>query len=284
MSRATQKVNEVIKQKAQAPTKSSQNGGLKAIVEKMKPQIAAALTGTALQPERFTRLVLSTISSTPKLADCTQSSFLAAMMSAAQLGLEPNTSLGQAYLIPYGNQCQFQIGYQGMISLAKRSGLRVTARVVYENDEFSYSYGWDDELHHIPAMGDRGKPIYYYAKYKDQDGFGDFVVLSYEDVLNHAKKFSKTFKKGAWQSDFDAMALKTAIKQVLKFAPLTVEFKQALNSDEGIKNLEPDQVEDINVLDLQPEFIDFEEVDNQEVSDEVAELQKGLEEQENIFK
>lgn len=285
MPKATKKVNEVIKASAQSPAKGNTNGGLRAVVEKMKPQIAAALMGTALQPERFTRLVLSTISTNPKLANCTQSSFLAAMMSAAQLGLEPNTSLGQAYLIPYGNQCQFQIGYMGMIQLAKRSGLRVTARVVYENDEFEYSYGWEDELRHIPAKGDRGKPIYYYAKYKDKEGFGDFVVLSYEDVYKHAKRFSKSFNNGPWKTDFDSMAMKTAIKQVLKYAPLSVEFQQALVADEGVKNIEIEDIEDVDIMDVPAEFIVEEEVDVKEEKDfpgDISKLQQELS-QESVF-
>lgn len=70
-----------------------------------------------MTPERFMRMALSAINNTPKLAECTQISFLAALMNAAQLGLEPNTPLGQAYLIPYNNkgtmECQFQIGYKG---------------------------------------------------------------------------------------------------------------------------------------------------------------------------
>lgn len=281
MPRATKKANEIIKQRAQSPAKGNPNGGIKAIVDKMKPQIVAALTGTALSPERFTRVILSLISTNPKLANCTQSSFLAAMMSAAQLGLEPNTSLGQAYLIPYGNQCQFQIGYMGMIELAKRSGLRVKARVVYENDQFEYVYGWDDDIKHYPAQGDRGEPIAYYAIYKDKDGFGDFVVLSREEVEKHAKRFSKTYNNGSWQTDFNSMALKTAIKQVLKYAPLTVEFRQALVSDEGVKNLNPEDVEDIDILDVEPEYV-YENEPQEETPDEVDKLQQEIS-QENIF-
>ena len=91
---------------------------MQGLVVKMQDQIKAALTGTALAPERFTRMVLIALSSNPKLQECSPQSFLGAMMQAAQLGVEPNTPLGQAYLIPYRNhgilECQFQLGYKGL--------------------------------------------------------------------------------------------------------------------------------------------------------------------------
>ena len=115
---------------------------------------------SVLTPERFTRMVLSALSTNPKLGECTPRSFLAAMMAAAQLGLEPNTPLGQAYLIPYGNNCQFQLGYKGLIDLAYRSGEVevIQAHVVYENDEFTCEYGLEPKLTHKPYLdGDPGK-------------------------------------------------------------------------------------------------------------------------------
>ena len=94
------------------------------MVKALEPEIKRALPAV-LTPERFTRMALSAINNTPELAGCTPMSFIAAMMNAAQLGLEPNTPLGQAYLIPYKNkgvlECQFQIGYKGMIDLTQWS-------------------------------------------------------------------------------------------------------------------------------------------------------------------
>ena len=95
------------------------------MVKAWESEIRRALP-TVLTPERFTRSALSAINNTPSLADCTPMSFIAALMNAAQLGLEPNTPLGQAYLIPYKNkgvlECQFQLGYKGLIDLAYRTG------------------------------------------------------------------------------------------------------------------------------------------------------------------
>ena len=91
------------------------------MIKALEPEIKRALP-SVITPERFTRMALSAINNTPKLAECTQMSFLAALMNAAQLGLEPNTPLGQAYLIPFQNkgvlECQFQLGYKGLINLA----------------------------------------------------------------------------------------------------------------------------------------------------------------------
>ena len=94
------------------------------MIKAMEPEIKKALPDI-MTPERFTRMALSALNTTPKLIECTPMSFLAALMNAAQLGLEPNTPLGQAYLIPYKNkgvmECQFQIGYKGLIDLSYRN-------------------------------------------------------------------------------------------------------------------------------------------------------------------
>ena len=89
---------------------------------------------------------------------------------AAQLGVEPNTALGQAYLIPYGNQCQFQLGYKGMLDLAYRTGevRSITAEVVREGDVFEYELGLNPKLRHVPAQSGRGKAIYYYMPLKTE--------------------------------------------------------------------------------------------------------------------
>ena len=104
-------------QKSAAQIRESSTGrkSMNDLIKSMEPEIKKALP-SVITPERFTRMVLSAISMTPKLADCTPMSFLGAMMQAAQLGVEPNTPLGQAYLIPYNNkntlECQFELCYK----------------------------------------------------------------------------------------------------------------------------------------------------------------------------
>lgn len=168
---------------------------LKGLIKAMEPEIKKALP-SVITPERFTRMVFTALSSTPKLQQCTPQSFLGAMMQAAQLGLEPNTPVGQAYLIPYKNkgiqECQFQLGYKGLIDLAYRSGeiKDIQAHEVYENDVFEYEFGLEPKLKHIPATHDRGEIIMYYAVFHIVNGGYGFEVMSKEDIINHAKKTS----------------------------------------------------------------------------------------------
>lgn len=202
----------------------------------MAPAIKAALP-SVMTPERFSRITLSALSANPKLKECTPQSFLGAMMTAAQLGLEPNTPLGQAYLIPFKNhgrlECQFQLGYNGLIDLAYRSGevSIIQAHTVYENDEFQYELGLDPKLRHVPAKSNRGKPIAYYAMFKTKDDGYGFQVMSMEDVMEHARKFSKSFGNGPWQTNFNEMAKKTVLKKVLKYAPLKSDFVRGVSQD-----------------------------------------------------
>ena len=162
-------------------------------------------------------------------------------MQAAQLGLEPNTPLGQAYLIPYKNkgvlECQFQVGYKGMLDLAYRSESikTVQAYIVYQNDKFEYELGLDPKIKHIPARENRGEAIYVYAIFKTDNGGYGFEVMSIDDVKKHGQKYSKSFNSqySPWTTNFEEMAKKTVIKKVLKYAPLKTEFATAIAVDEG---------------------------------------------------
>lgn len=209
-------------------------------IKQMEGEIARALP-SVITPERFTRITLSALSTNRQLAQTTPQSFLGAMMTAAQLGLEPNTPLGQAYLIPFRNhgtlEAQFQLGYKGMIDLAYRSGevSTIQAHVVYANDEFEYSFGLEPKLNHKPASGERGEPIFVYAMFRTKDGGFGYDVMSIEDVRAHAKKYSKAYGNGPWQTNFEEMAKKTVLKRVLKYAPLKSDFVRAVAQDETIK-------------------------------------------------
>lgn len=211
-------------------------------IKQMEHEIRKALP-SVLTPERFTRIVLSALSSNPKLSECSPQSFLGAMMTAAQLGVEPNTPLGQAYLLPYWNsknncfECQFQLGYKGLLDLAYRSGeiSVIQAQVVYEMDEFSFSYGLMPELKHIPTQSDHGDPTHVYAIFHTKAGGYGFEVASIENIRTHAQKYSKSFSSGPWQTNFEEMAKKTVLKRVLKYAPLKSEFVRGLAQDETIK-------------------------------------------------
>lgn len=217
--------------KKTTPTTTNAKASLRDVVIAMQDDIAKALP-KVITPERFTRIALSALSNNPKLYECSKLSFLGALMNAAQLGLEPNTPLGQAYLIPYYNnkekrlECQFQIGYKGLLDLAYRSGEMATiqAHIVYENDDFEYELGLEPILKHKPAPSNRGNMTYAYAMFHLKNGGKAFVVMSKDDIIAHGKRYSKTYGAGPWQTDFEAMAKKTVLKQLLKYAPIRSDF------------------------------------------------------------
>ena len=263
--------NLIQKQGGQMSAAKAEKKTMQAYIEAMEPAIKKALP-SVITPERFTRMVLSALSSTPKLAECSPQSFLAAMMTAAQLGVEPNTALGQAYLLPYRNhgqmECQFQLGYKGLIDLAYRSGevSVIQAHTVYENDVFEYELGMDPKLRHVPAKADRGEAVAYYAMFKTKDGGYGFEVMSVDDVQRHAQRYSKSYGSGSspWRSNFDEMAKKTVLKRALKYAPLKSDFVRGVAQDETIKAELSDEmyaVPDETVFEAEGEEIDSTAVD-----------------------
>lgn len=235
------------------------------LLAKQADAIKAALP-SVITPERFSRIALTAVNGNPKLQEAVVKSpmtFLGALMTAAQLGLEPNTPLGQAYLIPYNNtkkidgafvktpEVQFTLGYRGMLELAYRSGevSTVYAEVVYSQDKFEYELGLEPKLKHIPAKGARGEPIYVYAVVKTKSGQTMFQCKSYEEILEHAKKYSKSFNKkentfsGPWQTEPLEMSRKTMILAVLKYAPMKSDFVRAITSDTAVRSeISPDMI------------------------------------------
>lgn len=265
--------NLIQKQGGQMSAAKAEKKTMQAYIKAMEPAIKKALP-SVITPERFTRMVLSALSSTPKLAECSPQSFLAAMMTAAQLGVEPNTALGQAYLLPYRNhgqmECQFQLGYKGLIDLAYRSGevSVIQAHTVYENDVFEYELGMDPKLRHVPAKADRGEAVAYYAMFKTKDGGYGFEVMSVDDVQRHAQRYSKSYGSGSspWRSNFDEMAKKTVLKRALKYAPLKSDFVRGVAQDETIKAELSDEmyaVPDETVFEVEGEEIDSTSVDTE---------------------
>jgi len=248
-------------------TKLTKSMSIAELIKAMEPEIRKALP-EVITPERFTRMALSALNTTPKLRECTQMSFLAALMNAAQLGLEPNTPLGQAYLIPYNNkgvmECQFQIGYKGLIDLSYRNPQMqiISAQAVYENDDFSYELGLNPKLEHRPTLGERGEVRLFYGFFKLVNGGFGFEVMSKTAMDEYAKEYSKAFDSSfsPWKSNYIGMAKKTVIKQALKYAPLKTDFRKALSNDETIKKELSDDMSEIH----------GEEIWDAEYSEEIA--------------
>ena len=202
------------------------------VIQTGAKQFATALP-KHINSDRFVRIAITTIRQNPKLAQCNQESLLGALMVSAQLGLEPGV-LGQCYLIPYGRECQFQIGYKGMIELLRRSGQLkdIYAYSVYENDEFEMTYGLDRDLKHKPNLQNKGNFIGCYCVAVLKDDARAFEYMTKEEIEAHGKKFSKTYGNGPWKTDFEAMAHKTVVKKMLKWLPVSVEFLEMANKDE----------------------------------------------------
>ena len=222
------------------------------VIQAGAKQFATALP-KHINSDRFVRIAITTIRQNPKLAQCNQESLLGALMVSAQLGLEPGV-LGQCYLIPYGRECQFQIGYKGMIELLRRSGQLkdIYAYSVYENDEFEMTYGLDRDLKHKPNLQNKGNFIGCYCVAVLKDDARAFEYMTKEEIEAHGKKFSKTYGNGPWKTDFEAMAHKTVVKKMLKWLPLSVEFLEMANKDEKtfkVADEKTGETEEIIVLD-----------------------------------
>ena len=225
-------------------------------ITSMRGEIARALP-KHLNADRLARIMLTEVRRTPDLALCTQQSFGGAIMTCAQLGLEPGVT-GEAYLLPFRNrkkgvyEVQLIIGYQGMASLFWRSPLAksLDAQAVYENDEFDYAYGLEPRLYHRPALGDRGKPVAYYAVATMTNGGSAFVVMSPTDI-EKIRERSRAKDDGPWKTDYDAMSRKTCVRQLFKLLPRSPELSQALAQDEAVRT---DLSQD--ALDLTPEYPD----------------------------
>lgn len=210
----------------------------------MRNRLKKLLTSPAML-DRFIGIMTGAMKSTPRLADCTPASVVGALLRCASLRLEPNTPAGQCFLIPRQNkagvwEASWELGYKGIIDLAYRAGIKVIkAKAIFEFDTFDIDYGRSKGMviHKPYLLGDRGKVIGYWAEWCDADGNGDVLYISVDEIKNHAQKYSKSYKSeySPWNTAFDQMALKTVVKQVLKFAPQSIDdLRNADNDDGGI--------------------------------------------------
>ena len=193
----------------------------------MAPQLEAALP-KHVDAGRIARVAMTAVRQNHKLAACTRESFLGGLLVASQMGLEVNTPLGHAYLIPYAGKATLVVGYKGIMDLAYRTGLMktISAEAVYEQDDFQYELGIHKTLSHKPPKtGERGQVIGYYGYYLLQNGGFDFSYWTHEHVVAHAKNFSKSYGNGPWKTNFDQMAKKTVIKSALNYAPMALEHR-----------------------------------------------------------
>jgi recombination protein RecT len=211
------------------------------VMEANKDTMFAALA-THITPERFMRVAMNCIRSTPKLLDCTPASLFGAITEAATLGLEPNGILGHAYLIPYGKECVLVPGYKGLIDLARRSGTisTLTMEVVHKGDEFEYGLGDTPYVKHHPNDDDPDrdtKPVtHVYAIVVLMNGGIQRKVWSTPKIDAHKQRYSKAWKKAdsPWQTAWPIMAKKTVIRDMIGRGeiPVSVECQNLASRDE----------------------------------------------------
>jgi recombination protein RecT len=248
--------------KALTPNREKLNT-IKAYLEKSKGHIADVLP-KHMSPEKMIRICSAAASRNPMLLECDPLSFVSAVITSSQLGLEPVGPLQEAYLIPYKNnktgkyEAQFQPGYRGLIKLARNSGeiAGIEAHIVFEADEFEVSYGTDGRIKHIPALtDDPGKRIAVYAVayFKDPAVRPQFEVLTPAQV-EHIRQKSMAKNNGPWQTDTDEMWRKTAVKRLCKYLPLSAELATAIDLDNRAEIGESQRdVIDIGLTDVEPE-------------------------------
>lgn len=226
------------------------------LLEQMKGEIARCLP-KHLTTERMTRIALTELRKTPKLQECEPMSFIAAIMQASQLGLEPGV-LGSCYLIPFNNhkkgivECTFMPGYRGFLDLARRSGqiVSLVARAVYANDEFHYEFGLKENLIHKPAMDEPGELIAVYAVAVLKDGGHQFDVMSRKQV-DVIKNSSQGKNGDPWNKHYEEMAKKTVLRKLFKWLPCSVEMQKVVSLDEqqeqGRQDIKASASEDFNM-------------------------------------
>lgn len=198
-------------------------------------------------PERLVRIGLNAVSRNPKLMECAPETIVGAVINCGVLGVEPNL-LGHAYIVPFWNsktkqfEAQFQLGYKGLIDLARRTGeiTNIYAHEVYEGDEFEFSYGLEKNLVHVPSgEEDESKITHFYAVYKLKDGGYDFIVMSRRKVEQHRDRFTKSQKNGSifgpWKDHFVEMAKKTVMIKLMKTAPISIEQQESRTVMEGLQ-------------------------------------------------
>lgn len=225
------------------------------LVTKYIPEIRKAIP-KGMDGGRFARIALTMLPGRPDLLDCDAKTILGGILQAAAWGLELDPVLGMAYLVPYKGKAQIIIGYQGLITLARRSGevKNIVPQTVYEKDEFDYELGLHPKLEHKPSpTPDRGKPIGYYAVATMRQGPPEFRFMWYHEV-QAIRARSRAKDSGPWVTDEEAMSWKTVIRRLCKYLPRTVDLAKAIQMDEKVDDGVEQDLTDVfgGTIDVEP--------------------------------
>ena len=207
---------------------------------------AAAIAEVApkhLNPERLARLVTVAFQRNPSLAECAPVTVLGAVLQASALGLEVEDGTQRAYLVPFFNkkkgrkEAQLIIGYRGFVSLMHNTGLikRISAGVVHQKDRFEYELGSAPFVKHVPSDdADPGVVTHAYFAVEFINGGIQTVVMNRHQI-DARRRRSQQSDSGPWKNDFEAMCLKTVVREGNKLVPVTTDrmanFHQALGLD-----------------------------------------------------
>jgi recombination protein RecT len=209
-----------------------------------------AVLAKTLTPERLIKIAVAGVARTPKLLQCDPGTIYSALHTAGQLGLEPFTPLGHAHLVPFWNgkakrmEAQFIPGWQGLVDLARRSGhvSIIYAYAVRKGDDFDYCLGLNPNLTHRPVAGpepDGSNLTHVYAVAKMRDGAAQFVCLTREEVekakLKSLSKDREGNVFGPWADHYESMALKTAVKRLCKYLPMSIDLAKAIEHDDKVE-------------------------------------------------
>lgn len=208
---------------------------LVAALDKRHQALAEMLPGGEDAARRFRRVVVQAVVKNPDLMRCEPGSIVSAVMESATIGIEPTGTLGGAYLVPYGQKATLIVGYRGLIELARRSGEieTIEARVVREGDDFSYAYGTDAHVTHVPKLDNGTAPLtYVYAVAKLRGGGVQFEVMTREQV-DAIRSKSKAGQSGPWRDHYDEMARKTVVRRLVKYLPIAVEARDVIERDDS---------------------------------------------------
>jgi recombination protein RecT len=257
------------------------------LLNQKKGELAKMLPKT-LSIERLLKVAQIAATTTPALAKCDMPSLVGAIGQCAQMGLEPNTVLGHAYLVPFNtkrkdangqerwvNSVQVIIGYKGLIDLARRSGqiVSIAAHEVCENDHFELVYGLEEKLNHTPAMGERGPVKGFYAVAKLKDGGYSFEFMSTLQVQEIMRATQSKGAYGPWKEHFIEMGRKTAIRRLAKYLPLSIEFQSAVALD---NQAEAGKDQKLDTIDGEFMLVQDEDAPRGEVDQDTGEIRGKL--------
>jgi len=245
------------------------------MMKQYEPYFKQAI-GDEIKTKQFMRTCLTYFNQTPALMECTQTSLIGALMTCAQLKMVPSPILGHVWLIPFKNnkkggamECQFILGYKGMIELFYRNQMSnaLFPMTVYDDEKFEVYYGTESRIVHEPAKEyhKNRKAVAYYVTATIGYGLTSakvFWVMTPDEAKDYAYHYSKAYRDdiannrqcSPWSTAFDSMVLKTCMRQLFKWLPISIEMQTMIAQDETVKSITLEELDrGINIFEKESE-------------------------------